>query len=483
LCAAELLRSRIVRLSDVGLARLAPSFAAALQPGGQRAEDAVLDALDRDLLVRARESLTGWLAAADRVPASELIDRILRESAYAFELGGRRLDQARENIKKVRALIRRVENRGYATLDRLARYFETLRAGDESNAIVEAGGAVSLMTMHAAKGLEFPIVFLVNLHLAGRGRPAGFSVIEQGPDGEPEVAFGSTDGTRLEELRESEELRRLLYVAVTRARDRLYLAGEVDDDGRLRRGARSLAALLPGTLVDLFTVPSSTPDASEAIWAAGDTDFAFRICRPPNAPLVATDVRVPEAGARSVPPVLGVGARRIVPAAPAAAANAGTVARRRPRRSPEDDRRIGTIVHRLFQRRVDATLDDEALAAEAAALMSPEERVDVADLTALVRAAAGVYRSFRQRPDVAALVDRGTCWYEVPFSFAPPDRPDDLVRGVVDCLVVEGDGTVTVLEFKTGDPRPEHEIQAAVYAEAMRSAFGVPEVQRRVLYA
>ena len=54
-------------------------------------------------------------------------------------------------------------------------------------------------------------------------------MIERGPDGEPEVAFGRSDATDLEERRETEELRRLLYVAVTRARDRLYFAGELDE--------------------------------------------------------------------------------------------------------------------------------------------------------------------------------------------------------------------------------------------------------------
>jgi superfamily I DNA/RNA helicase len=57
-------------------------------------------------------------------------------------------------------LIRRV-GRGHATLGRIAEYFDTLRAGEESNAILEASGAVNLMSMHAAKGLVL-IVFLVN---------------------------------------------------------------------------------------------------------------------------------------------------------------------------------------------------------------------------------------------------------------------------------------------------------------------------------
>jgi ATP-dependent helicase/nuclease subunit A len=490
--AAEFLRSRFVRISDVGLARIAAS--ATLDPPGQRtgpafaaalrAPDVDLSAIeldddDRALLTHLRPSVARWLRLADRVSPSRLLDTILQESAYAFELRGRRLDQARENIKKVRALVRRIENRGYATLGRIAEYFETLRAGDESHAIVEAVGCVNLMTVHAAKGLEFPIVFVVNLHVAGRGRSSAFSVIERGPNGEPEVAFGPSEATKLEDLREREELRRLLYVSVTRARDRLYLAAEVDETrGRLQRGARSLAALLPASLGDLFN--AATP-GDEIDWTSASGTFAFRICRPDAdfveaAPLLAP---VPVTREPDVTPVSG--SSPVV----AAATAADDIAPARPagaRPEPPSDRLLGTIVHRLFHRQLDANLPQAAIVGLVPLFLRPEESVDVTDLTALSDAVASTYCRLRQRDDVVQLLAQGTCHYEVPFSFRPAGAPGVVVRGRVDCLVARPNGSITVVEFKTGRPRPEHESQLKVYLAALNAAMPRRKVDGCVLY-
>ena len=282
--AAALLRSRFIRLSDAAIARLAPSLAAGLTAPPEAAVEG-LDEEDALVLRQARASLAAWLPRVDRVPPAELLDAILAGSAYAFELGGPRQVQARENLKKLRALARRVQNRGYATWARLAGHLDRLSAGDESNAIVDAADAVNLMTVHAAKGLEFAFVFLVNI---GRGTGGGGEPVLLLDDPRSRRALVSVQGglPEAEEAareRDREETKRLLYVALTRARERLYLAA-VLRDGRLQPGRGSLAEVLPPGFVELFAGASDAGQAGigRAEWVSRDGGrHLFRICRPP----------------------------------------------------------------------------------------------------------------------------------------------------------------------------------------------------------
>jgi ATP-dependent exoDNAse (exonuclease V) beta subunit len=230
------------------------------------------------------------VAQVDRVPPAELFEAVLDASAYAFELRGPRRRQAWENVKKMRGLVRRIQNHGYATMPRIADHLDSLTAGDESNAVLEAVDAVNLMTVHASKGLEFPIVFVVNMAKGASGPPRPMRVlVDADADGEDQasVTVGPfvSEMDEAERQREKHETKRLLYVALTRARDRLYLASALKD-GVLAPGRGSLAEVFPQSMKDLFARAgrSGTADdpAASVTWtSASGVHFDWRLCERP----------------------------------------------------------------------------------------------------------------------------------------------------------------------------------------------------------
>ncbi len=473
--AAAFLRSRFVRVSDDTLKQLAPNLSDALVPGGSAWPEAI-DARDIARLRQARTSLAVWLPLVDRLPPAELLDRVLAESAYAVELAGSGLAQARENLKKIRGLLRRIQNRGYATLGRLATHFAQLvSGGDESNAIIDAADAVNLMTVHAAKGLEFPVVFVVNLHRgSGGGRApirvsAGVGVDED--EGEPMVGIGVHESEADEDAdaREAEESKRLLYVALTRARDRLYLAASTTTDGRFAPGRGSLGRLLPPTLqlllsaqdeavVRQWTGPTGT-HAIRVVPPAGETPREWRAA-PMPAPVAAFDV-VP------LPPD---GTPRV--AATAGAAEEEDVSTADGHGST---RSLGLLVHRLLaEARTRGVSGVPALTALATAL------ADTADAgTDITGRAAVLCQGLLDSEALSDVPADASVVFEAAYSRL---RADGVVeRGAVDCLIVAG-AAVTVLEFKTGRPRAEHERQLAAYVEAVRQQYPGRQVDGRVIY-
>jgi ATP-dependent helicase/nuclease subunit A len=448
--AAGFMRSRIVRLSDRAVAQLAPRLARALTHAEPPAVVTTLDPEDRAVLARVRDALPRWLAQVDLVTPAELLDAVLRDTAYAFEIRGPRRVQARENLKKLRGLIRRIQNRGYATLARIADHLEQLALGDESNAVVDALDAVNLMTVHAAKGLEFPIVFVVNLGRGTGGPRAPIRVVNDGR-GTPSVAIGDFESDADEDAstRDREETKRLLYVALTRARDRLYLSAVVKN-GAFKPGPGSLGAVLPRSIVG--RIEQSASDGHEA-------PVPMFV---PAVPTVAAadrfDVIVDPLAVRRVPVVRYLMANGTAPSAVYEDAES----------IPADGthREAGTLAHRLFA--------DPSYVASGSNEASGFSRVK--NDRAIVLA-----KRLREHPDVATLLASGRALYEVPFSMQVDDRT--IVRGSIDCLVTQDNGRITIIELKTGARRPEHGEQLAVYLDAARTLFPGETVDGLLVYA
>jgi ATP-dependent helicase/nuclease subunit A len=466
--AAALLRSRFIRISDSGLAALAPDLAAAVTT--ETAHDARLNADDRRVLEHARPRVQRWLALADRVPPADLVEQILRESAYAYELRGPRRMQAWENLKKMRSLVRRIQNRGYATLRRIADHIDALTAGDESNAVIEALDAVNLMTVHASKGLEFPIVFVVNMAKGASGPPKPVRVIVNG-DEEPSVSIGPfvSDMDDMDRVRERHESRRLLYVALTRARDRLYLSSALKK-GAVAAGRGSLAEVLPESICGLFArAASAFPEAPTVAWtsSAGRT-FEFRICRPAGDTAKHVGSAAEGRPGLFVPPT-GV--------APLRRAVTQMVRPRPPAEVRSHGASVGMLVHRLI--RQPNILEQRPEQQERVAREWVRRQIDSStDSEAVVQAALAVIRRPETQDRMLALLGSGEPFFEVPFSFA---HQGGVVRGSIDCLIRSA-GRIQVVEFKTGGSAPEHGIQRDLYVQAARSMFPDVHVEGHLIY-
>jgi ATP-dependent exoDNAse (exonuclease V) beta subunit len=179
--------------------------------------------------------------AAPRMSLETLIDRAVTASGYdRFVLslagGGRRM----ANVRKLMRLAREYEGESGRDLRGFIDFVDEreLLAAREGEAPLEGEGldAVRLMTVHAAKGLEFPVVCVADLGREGRGDDGPLQVSPDGRVGLQVASLGggSHSAMRMDEIKAEqeaqaeEEERRIFYVAMTRAESRLIVSGAVD---------------------------------------------------------------------------------------------------------------------------------------------------------------------------------------------------------------------------------------------------------------
>ncbi|MBO0769768.1 MAG: UvrD-helicase domain-containing protein, partial [Solirubrobacterales bacterium] len=208
-----------------------------------------LDEHDAAALARFEEFFAGERERADRLGAEQLIDRALAWSGYELELaaladGRRRL----ANVRKLMRLAREHEREHGPDLRGFVDFVEQRIHGGagardaEAPVESEALDAVRLMTIHRSKGLEFPVVCVADL---GRGPSWGAPLLRLAPD-KLGLRIGRLGGGKrlsalaFDELREAEleaeraEQRRLFYVALTRAQERLIMSGAMALDKPVR---------------------------------------------------------------------------------------------------------------------------------------------------------------------------------------------------------------------------------------------------------
>ena len=236
---AGVLRSPLGGQSDVAL--LERFVARKENPDGDFSPS---DAYDAAMWNTVKERLAQWRALAGVAPVSLVMERVLEEAEIAFyEAPLFDAPVRRENWRKVLDMVRQREAEGEGSLRALVDYFEAHVGDDrESLAPLPAGASIQLMTVHASKGLGFPLCVLAQLE--SPKRDGGDKTLLRGElNGEPLAAF-SFSREREEEMvgtkkpsaplayellkraafeRSLAEWKRLFYVACTRAASHLVL--------------------------------------------------------------------------------------------------------------------------------------------------------------------------------------------------------------------------------------------------------------------
>ncbi|MDQ0287264.1 ATP-dependent helicase/nuclease subunit A [Desulfofundulus luciae] len=261
---AAVLRSPLVgldaaRLAEIRLACPEGDFYTAVQQAAEGPPGVAPELAE--LLRRFLKRLQGWRDLARRLPPAELLEELYRQTGYYDLVGAMPGGVVRQaNLRALVDRARRFEGTIYRGLFRFLRFIEQIRDEggdmDAARSLGENENVVRIMSVHKAKGLEFPVVVVTGL-----GRRFNLQDLSEsfllhrqlgcGPvvvDLERGVRYPTVlhrvirQRLRLEAL--AEEMR-LLYVALTRARERLILAAAVRNLERQVDNWRSRVAAVP----------------------------------------------------------------------------------------------------------------------------------------------------------------------------------------------------------------------------------------------
>ena len=421
---------------------------------------------------------------------ASLVDRFVREQGLMEASVGH--PRMREQWRRYRFMVERAwqfADAGGSSLRAFVRWVEDQIADGarvtESPVPESDEESVRVMTIHAAKGLEFPVVILtgINSHRNRRGRPALFDrqnsrvEVGVGPQHNRFSTPGYEDLKAREDLMSDAEEVRLMYVAATRARDHLVLS--------LRRSSRPRGK---GTAADAVSrhladsphlwepvnlMPPPMPEDAEA-QEDGDDE-----------PVAASAEHSVEARDRWQQQWAQVVAGLVRPSFAAATGLRNPGEEEKPEQETVEPWRrgragtsIGRAVHAVLQS-IDLDTGDglgERAQAQAVAEGIPGREKEIARLARAAVNSAIVRRA----------VDSGRLWREMPV--AVPVGTGSL-HGFIDLLFEEADGLV-VVDYKTDSVAAEeaqeavvrYRLQGGAYAHAIGMATGKPVKEVVFLY-
>jgi len=501
---AAVLKSPLFDLDDDALIAIAPD-----RPGSLY-KALLAAAKTDDRFVPAAEQLKSWRQIADYLPPYEMFVQILDRDGGRRKLLSRLGPEAAEAIDEFLDLALAYDDRAPPSLAGFLTALAETR--HEIKRDLEHGqNQVRVLTVHGAKGLEAPIVFLPDTCQTGRARGSGLVGLDiERPAGiTPPCLWTVAGAGRLPVVArardaagtsEGEESNRLLYVAMTRARDRLYVAGW---ETAQKRNAACWYEKIKDALADGMTsvgrgdgtsihrLEDPQTAAAEDKRKAGEQAVAAEppprwastlpAAEPraviPVAPSRLAPLDVDEEG-EPLPPAPRGGSERNVrePAAPS------------PATLSADNRFLrGTLTHALLEHLPNLPPDTWDAAAQGF-LATRGGALSAAMRASIVTETLAVLRDPTFSP-VFAPGSRA----EVPLVARLRDptgrRPDLHINGQIDRLALI-DGGVLIVDYKTNRPPPSvvegvplaYMLQMAAYRLALREIYPGHTVTAAILW-
>ncbi len=402
---------------------------------------------------RCHAALARWLGAADLAPPFEFFSTLLNEPDDAGRSGRERLvarlgQEANDPIDEFLSLALTFEQTHTPSLEAFLHWLAAAPATVKRD-MEQGRNEVRVMTVHGAKGLQAPIVFLPDTCQVPTRGPRLLWIDDPMPPakrlmvwpGKSENEAGPcADARALYNLRREEEYLRLLYVALTRAEDQIFICGWDTSRTRPERCWYNLVSAAMEGIEGTETV--DTP--------AGPV---IRYETPQTAPVETQEEPASQGGrpalpdwAHRAPPEEPSPARPLAPSAPAdpePAVRSPLVAAARKAEERVRFRR-GTLVHALLERLPELAPEAREGAARRY-LGAPAHGLGAGEIDALIAETVAVL----DHPDFAALFGPGSR-AEVPVAGVVGKTP---VAGYVDRLAVT-DSQVLVIDYKTNRPPP-----------------------------
>ena len=484
---------------------------------------------DRDLLVlqqregldyQRQERLAAWnhpkagmvqrlyerLAELHRLaplrPVPDAIDLIF-DRLPVLELAAASLhgEQAVANLRKIRDMAEALVDRPHLTLagfvDLMMTRVSELPDEAESALAEESLDAIRVLTIHKAKGLEFPVVILPGLHQGARNPRKGPSIHHDWSSQYYSLRMGdrSNLGSVLVEMkmaaREEAEQRRLLYVGMTRARDLLVLSGGLTS----KPGHDTVFSLLAEVIED-------EGDSSTADQICIGTSKLTRVMTPAT---LATRRRRQEPWSTMTPiPALGPilirrqarqveweqrrsMPRRLTPSSRAGGRREVAFSSIVTGRDSDMARLIGVCAHAVLEQ-----WDFAGPTTETHMVIEQTIRRYVAqDQTQLIvdvtENLTTLFRSFFSTKPYRRLQRATVLGREVPFVMSAGEG--QMIEGVID-LIYRLDDRIWIADYKTDDVAAEdapartdrYQPQAVMYSRAVEKALGLSSLSFQFIF-